>query len=159
MAAPSDALLHLVTAGGVVPLDSSLLREMRNVTEEAQQGTPAAADDTAIFQVQLWGGGSVLGRLRESGLHFAVGGADWFVPGNEIVRLVNPTPKITDSTLARIGTLLRDLGNDDWKTREKASAELKSLGELAKPSLQEALKQTEDAEVKRRIEQLLGEID
>ena len=159
MAAPSDTILHLVTTGGVVPLDSSLMREMRNVTEEVQSSTPAAADDTAVFQVQLWGGGSVLGRLRESGLHFSVGGAQWFVPGNEIVRLVNPNPKITDSTLARIGTLLRDLGNDDWKTREKASAELKSLGELAKPSLQEALKQTEDAEVKRRIEQLLGDID
>lgn len=158
MAAPADPVLHFVTTGGAVPLDASLMKEMRNVTEEISSA-PAPGGESAIFNVQLWGGGSVLGRLRESGVHFSVGGASWFVPANEIVRIVNPTPKITDATLARIGALIRNLGAEDWKTREKASAELKGLGELAKPSLQEALKQSEDAEVKRRLEQLLGDVD
>jgi hypothetical protein len=158
MAAPSDTVLHFVTLGGVVPLDVGALKEMHNATDELPN-TSVTAEDAPVFQVQLWGGGTVLGRLRESGLRFAVNGADWFVPAKEIVRVANPTPKITDATLARIGALIRDLGHEEWKTREKATAELKGMGELARPSLQEAMKQSEDPEVKRRIEQLLGDLD
>ncbi|RBP40603.1 hypothetical protein DES53_108310 [Roseimicrobium gellanilyticum] len=154
----ADAVLHAVTAGGVVPIDPTGIKDMRNVTEDIAQ-TQVGADDSPWFQIELWGGGSVLGQLRESSVRFRVPGGEWTVPTNEILRIANPVPKIAEATLARVGQLIRDLGHDDWKVREKATGELRLLGELAKPSLQEAFKQSEDAEVKRRIETVLGEME
>ncbi len=150
----ADATLHAVTTGGVVPIEPGGIKEMRNVTEEVQQ---PGADESPWFQIDLWGGGSVLGQLRESSVRFRVAGGEWAVPAAEIVRIANPVPKIADSTLTRVGQLIRDLGNDDWKVREKATGELRLLGELARPSMEEALKQSEDPEVKRRLEAVLGD--
>jgi hypothetical protein len=61
--------------------------------------------------------------------------------------------------MARIGTLIRDLGDEDWSKREQASRELRELGPLSRPSLQEALKQATDPEVTRRIEEITQEMD
>ncbi len=150
----AEAKLHAVTAGGVVALDPASIKEMRNVSEDiAVTGT----DEAPWFQMELWGGGNVLGQLREATVRFRMPGGEWTITAQDIARVVNPSPKITEATLARIGQLLRDLGHEDWKTREKAMSELRGLGEMAKPSLQEGFKQTEDAEVKRRIETLLSE--
>lgn len=156
VAAPADPIWHIVTSGGVVPLDPASIKEMRNVSEDVPM---TGTDDSAWFQMDLWGGGTVMGQLREMVLAFQVGGGSWQLPVKEVVRVVNPVPKIADSTLARIGQLIRELGNDDWKVREKASAELTTFGEMARTSLQEAFKQSEDPEVKRRIEGILGDLE
>lgn len=156
MARPQAVPLTFITAGGPVSLDPASIREIRNASEDIPN---SGADDSPWFQALLWGGGSVLGQLRESTVSFSIDSDAWTVPVREIVRIANPTPKIADATLARAGALIRDLGHEDWKRREKATAELKSLGELARGVLQEALKQTEDAEVKKRIEGILGELE
>ncbi|QIF02063.1 hypothetical protein [Roseimicrobium sp. ORNL1] len=152
----ADAVLHAVTTGGVVPIDPAGIKEMRNVTEDIAQ---TGADDSPWFQIELWGGGSVLGQLRESSVRFRAPDGEWTVPTQEILRIANPVPKIAEATISRVGQLIRDLGHQDWKVREKATGELRLLGELAKPSLQEALKQSEDPEVKRRLETVLGEME
>lgn len=156
VAVVADAQLHVVTSGGIVPLDPASIKEMRNVTEDI---TPTGLDDSPWFQLELWGGGSVMGQLRESKVRFHFKHADWSVPTQDLVRLVNPSPKLSDATLGRIGQLIRDLGHAEWKIREKASGELKGLGEMARTSLQEAFKQSEDAEVKHRIEVILGDME
>jgi hypothetical protein len=152
----ADAVLYAVTRGGVVPIDPAGVKDMRNVTEDIAQ---TGADDSPWFQIELWGGGSVLGQLRESSVRFRAPDGEWTVPTQEILRIANPVPKIAEATISRVGQLIRDLGHQDWKVREKATGELRLLGELAKPSLQEALKQSEDPEVKRRIETVLGEME
>lgn len=156
VAAVADPQLHVVTSGGVVPLDPASIKEMRNVTEDIKQ---TGVDDAPWFQMELWGGGSVMGQLRESTVRFQFNHSEWRVPAQDLIRLVNPVPKISDATLARMGQLIRDLGHDDWKIREMASGELKTLGEMARTSLQEAFKQSEDAEVKHRVEVILGELE
>ena len=152
----SDTMLHVVTAGGIVLLNPAGIKELRNVSEDAPQG---GTDDAPWFHMELWGGGSVLGQLRESSIKFRVAGGEWSIPVQEIIRISNPVPKIAEATLTRVSQLVRELGHDDWKVREKATGELRLLGELAKPSLQDALKQSEDPEVKRRIESVLGEMN
>ncbi|CAN5875112.1 hypothetical protein BH11VER1_BH11VER1_30600 [soil metagenome] len=152
----ADAQLHIVTSGGVVPLDPASIKEMRNVTEDI---APNGLDESPWFQLELWGGGSVMGQLRDSMVRFHFKHSDWAVPAQDIVRLVNPSPKLSDATLGRIGQLIRDLGHAEWKIREKATGELQALGEMARASLQEAFKQSEDAEVKHRIEIILGEME
>jgi len=148
--------LQVVTAGGVVPLEPGSIKELRNVTEDVQM---TAADEDPWFQIDLWGGGSVLGQVRDSAFRFQVGAGEWIVPGREITRLVNPVPQIAEATLNRIAQLIRELGAEDWKVRERSTGELKNFGEMARTALQEAFKQSEDAEVKHRIENLLSELD
>lgn len=152
----ADATLHVITSGGAVPLDPAGIKEMRNVTDDIEQLT---TDDAPWFQIELWGGGSVLGQLRESSVTFRIPGGEWAIPSSEVLRIANPVPKIADATLTKVGQLIRELGSDDWRTREKATGELRLLGELARSSMEEALRQAEDPEVKRRLESVLNEAE
>jgi hypothetical protein len=79
----------------------------------------------------------------------------WDIPARQLRRLVNPIPVTDNSLMRRIGQLIQDLGHEQWKTRESATTALRELGPLARGSLQEALKSATDAEVARRLEELL----
>jgi hypothetical protein len=56
---------------------------------------------------------------------------------------------------AKLPPLIRDLDDDDYDTREKASAGLKRFGPAAEPALRKALEGKPSTEVVRRIEALL----
>jgi hypothetical protein len=56
----------------------------------------------------------------------------------------------------RVATLVRDLGADSFTVRERATAELEALGEVAAPALEAALAGKLEPEVKRRAERLLA---
>jgi RNA polymerase sigma factor (sigma-70 family) len=55
----------------------------------------------------------------------------------------------------RLERLIGELGSDQFAAREKATEELAKLGELAEPSLRNALGHERDPEVKRRMRRLL----
>src|SRR5262249_40043820 len=55
----------------------------------------------------------------------------------------------------RIARLIKDLDNDDFRVREKATVELKKLGDLAEPAVRRALAVEQSAEVRLRLESLL----
>jgi hypothetical protein len=57
-----------------------------------------------------------------------------------------------------IATLIRQLGDDDFHVRQKASAKLEAMGKTAIPALREARKSS-DPEVHTRAEALLASID
>jgi HEAT repeat protein len=59
---------------------------------------------------------------------------------------------------ARLRALVRQLGDDSFDRRERASRELAALGGLARPFLRQALSDP-DAEVRRRAEDCLRQID
>jgi hypothetical protein len=56
----------------------------------------------------------------------------------------------------KLAQWIKDLDADDFQVREKASAELAKLRELAESSLQKTLQNTSSVEVKKRAERLLG---
>ncbi|MBV8879263.1 MAG: PDZ domain-containing protein [Planctomycetaceae bacterium] len=58
----------------------------------------------------------------------------------------------------KVADLIRDLGADDYATREKAQAELRKLGPAAAPALQRAL-EDKDAERALRAHQLLADLE
>jgi WD40 repeat protein len=58
----------------------------------------------------------------------------------------------------RVARLIADLDADDFKVREKASAELAHLGPLAEGALTRALDEAPSAEAQRRIRALLGKL-
>jgi len=61
-----------------------------------------------------------------------------------------------DGDAAKLPPLIRDLDDDDYETREKASAALKRIGPAAEPALRKILEGKPSNEVLRRIEALLG---
>lgn len=144
--------VRLATSGGLVELSPASIRDMRDVTEEQEARD---GEDGRVYQADLWGGGTVVGQSADAMVRIEGRGFAWEVPMRHVIRVANPVPRIESGVMAKIGVLIRDLGDEKWKTREEATAQLKELGALARPSLQEAVKQSTDAEVVRRIEELL----
>jgi hypothetical protein len=71
----------------------------------------------------------------------------------EFLRRQAPEP----GRLEKVRTLVRQLGDEEFRVREKASAELVTLGAMALPFLREAAKSS-DREVARRAAQCLKQI-
>src|SRR5215831_14151923 len=65
---------------------------------------------------------------------------------------------ISNTDLERIGQLIRDLGDDSFELRQKASAQLVATGAAAVPLLKQATK-SEDIEVVRRAQECLKHIE
>ncbi|MES2594967.1 MAG: hypothetical protein V4662_06520 [Verrucomicrobiota bacterium] len=142
------ATLTLLTQGGPLSLSPGNIRELRDVTEN--EGSAVR-----IFEADLWGGGLVRGMLENARVHAEGRGLSWDISTRQILRMSNPVPVTDHALMRRIGQLIQDLGHEQWKTREAASTALRELGPLARGSLQEALKSATDAEVVRRLEELM----
>jgi hypothetical protein len=61
-----------------------------------------------------------------------------------------------DDDPKRVARMVRELGSDDFATREAAAEGLRSLGRLVAPALRAALKGKPELEAKRRLEELLA---
>lgn len=148
------AELHFLSPSGLIPVPPNLLRTLRNVDGKDGDG----GEQAPVFTGELWGGGSVTGVLREVVLPVRAGGKLLQVPVGQITEVVVPSPVTPDGLREKIAGLVRDLGHTDWEKREAASRELGELGAMARGQLDEAQKQTTDAEVRRRVEALLEAI-
>ena len=144
--------LTFKTKADPVSLATSSLRELTLEDEEQAATSPR-------FKATLWAGGHLTGVLQNTELNIEGPSFRGKIPVAMIQRMVNPTP-VTDSTvMSKIGQLVRDLGDQQWKVRENATNTLRGLGLVAKGSLQEALKTSTDAEVTRRLEELLQDLE
>ena len=145
------AELHFLSPSGLIPVPPNLLRTLHNTSDDGSEESP-------VFTAELWGGGSVSGALREVLLPVRTGGAILQVPVREVVDVLVPSPVMPEGLRDKIAALVRDLGHPDWEKREAASRELGELGAMARAQLEEAQKQTTDAEVRRRAQALLDAI-
>ena len=145
------AELHFLSPAGVIPVAPNLIRTLHNTSEDGSEESP-------IFTAELWGGGAVSGSLRETLLPVRSGGAVLRVPTREVTDAFVPSPVVPEGLRDKIAALVRDLGDPGWEKREAASRELGELGAIARAQLEETLKQTTDAEVKRRAQALLDAI-
>ncbi|HEY7315463.1 MAG TPA: hypothetical protein VH643_39400 [Gemmataceae bacterium] len=59
----------------------------------------------------------------------------------------------------RLARLLQKLDSDDFREREEATGELKKLGDAAEPALRQALQRKPTLESRRRLQQLLDDLD
>ncbi len=164
---------HVVLAGGYVlvgrldletlglnsgldrfPIPPQQIRLLRNVSDEAESDGLLLGQST-VFVAELWGGGTVTGRLDDVVLPIRVGDTVLRVAARDVTDVVVPTPIVPEAARAKIAAFIRDLGHPEWKKREEATTRLSEYGVLAKRSLQEALRQTNDPEVRRRVQGLL----
>jgi hypothetical protein len=94
---------------------------------------------------------------------YAKGGANnCFASKNFVyVRCVHdPAPPPADeATIRKANELIKQLGDERFEVRAKATAELKEIAAKIQPLLREALKNAKDAEVRVRIESILRKFD
>ncbi len=79
-------------------------------------------------------------------------------PGDAVPLLrakVRPAAPLTGEGQKRLERWLRDLDDDDFEVRERASAELVRLGELMLPAARKVLAANPSAEVRRRLEEIV----
>ncbi|GMV81563.1 MAG: hypothetical protein AMXMBFR7_27470 [Planctomycetota bacterium] len=65
---------------------------------------------------------------------------------------------LDDAGRQKAAGLLKDLGHDDFATREDAEKGLRALGLPALPLLKDALAKTDDTEVRLRLERLVNDL-
>jgi hypothetical protein len=70
-----------------------------------------------------------------------------------------PAPAPAGKTDSRIEHLIKGLGADDYRTREKAGRDLVILGEKALPFMRSALRATDSPEVQRRLAVMIRRMD
>jgi len=145
------AELHFLSAGQVIPVPPSQVRVLHNLAEE--EGEAAGGGPT--FHAEMWGGGTVRGQLREIVLPVRIGDRVCQVPARDIADVYVPSPTVPERLRDKVAALIRDLGHPEWEKRDAASRQLAELGFVAKQQLEEALKQTTDPEVRRRVKDLL----
>jgi hypothetical protein len=73
-----------------------------------------------------------------------------------LAEVIHPEPAVDPR---RVRRLLTELGSDDFHVRSGARSELEEIGEAAEPYLREALKKKPTLEPRRRMEELLGQIE
>jgi len=146
--------LHFLAPGGALPQPPAQIRALHSELE----GALPEPGQTLRFRADIWGGGHVTGELRELIVPFETARGTLRVPVRDIVDVLVPSPIVPEVLRTRLQGLIRDLGHPSWETREAASVALADLGELARQMLQEALRETKDPEVERRIRRLLDKL-
>jgi hypothetical protein len=68
-------------------------------------------------------------------------------------------PAVRSGEKPDVAKLIRQLGSDEFDEREKAQRSLEALGEDDLPALRTAAKKTSDAEVRRRLEDVIAAIE
>src|SRR4029453_16254200 len=94
-------------------------------------------------------------RSKSSWAAVAVVIAGAVVAGAKEKRLPDGQPKslplVSEAVDPEVAKLIKDIGDEDYRTREKAGRALASLGEKALPKMRAALRITESPEVQRRL--------
>ena len=96
---------------------------------------------------------------REAGEAFKAEGSFLAAPAEAVKIFAEKVKPVEALDPKRIQRLLDDLDSDQFAVRQRASAELQKMGELAGPALRKALEGEPSAETRRRIEELLKDID
>ncbi len=124
--------LHLIIGGHEIPVQPDMIRSLENVADES---SGAGLDGGARFKLEMWDGSTLEGRPREAVLPIELAGKQFQVPASDLRSATFPTPQPPEEVRAEVGQLIRRLGSDQWQQREKATAQLITIGTMARPQL------------------------
>jgi len=152
--------LVLIGPTGAVSVSPDTIRALV-VHDGRSKKSNSALDSLAgtPFQIELWGGGNLIGAFRDPYLPVRIRDSVWQIPVSHIEAVHTPAPRVPDSVRDEIAGLIRALGDDSWRKREESAAELADFGLLARPQLVEARASSGDPEVRRRCDSLLKIVD
>ncbi len=148
--------ITFLVSGQPIPVPTAQIRILRNTTDESD-GPPTGAA-AAVFEAELWDGGRLNGELAERTLPVRGTNSVYQVRARDVLEIHRPTPTVSESQRRTIAQRIRDLGSDEFRQREAASAALLELGHLTKAQINDALGQAPDPEVRRRLEKILADL-
>jgi hypothetical protein len=152
---PFARTARVVLAGLLAVLGLAVLAPAAPPGEKTDKDKPAA--DPAAVEAHFADGSALKLKLKEDKIDLVTPYGKLSIPVAD-VRRVDFATRISDEAARKIDTAIASLGSDNFQTRESASAELLKQGARAYPALTEAAKKNNDAEVKRRLEELLEKI-
>ncbi len=122
--------------------------------EGEDEGAEAEPESTAIFILK--DSARIVGRIETDQFRIDTGYGILTVPVRDIFS-IRFGKRADPDLIAKIGGLVKQLGDGDFSVRDKATAELSALGALAESELTAAL-ESDDAEVKARAKKILESI-
>lgn len=153
--ANEDSLVGTLT--GQLKLDTAFDTITLNASEV--RGLSRAPDAGLDVQVTLWDQTRLSGQLQDPLLQCALAsGMTVAVPVGLIEKYEQPQPAPSSSMLDRIKAVVADLNAEDWKARDRAEAQLVSMG----PSVVGVLKQLRESqppEAQQRIDSVLKQLE
>jgi hypothetical protein len=156
---PLAGKLVLETAFDAIEVDAAELSALRPGGDTG--GVAAESDGPAAGEVQLtlWDGATLSGRVRGDVLECALGsGATVRVPVGMVRRYAQPNPRPSERAVGRVREVVEQLDDNDWKVRDRAAAQLASMGPGA-AALLKTLREGQPPEVRQRIDQILATLD
>ena len=149
--------IELEAGFDTIRIDGSEVRALGHSDSEEPAGR-AGRSPTEI-QVTLWDNATLTGRVKSDTVPVALrSGILLRVPVALIDSYTQPEPRPTRQVMDRIKGLISDLGATDWKQRDRAAEQLRSLGPVAAGVLTE-LRQGQRPEIQKQIETILKSFD
>jgi hypothetical protein len=117
--------------------------------------TGAGAPSPAEVQVTLWDDATLSGQLKGDVVVFTLkSGVIMKVPAALIEQYTQPEPQPSQELLDRIKSIVAELADPDWKHRDRAADQLRSLGP-AVGSVLKKLKVSQSPEAQKQIDSIL----
>ncbi len=115
-------------------------------------------DGAIDVQVTLWDSTVVSGQLQDPSLTCTLeSGVSVPVPVALVEEYNQPQPTPAANVIEKIKTTVGQLNNDDWKLRDKAEAELTSMGTVVIGVLKQ-MRPNQPPEAQQRIDQILANV-
>ena len=154
LAGSAAGALELETGFDVIRMNGPEVRAIRHVEPpEGGRGLPSE------LTVTLWDGASLSGRLKGDAVDFALGsGSTVRVPVALIDRYAHPQPSAPQDMVKRVGEIVAQLNDPDWKKRDRAAAQIRSIGQPAVGVLKE-LRDKQPPEAQQQIDLILKSLE
>lgn len=141
----------LETAFDAIEVDAAELAGLRQGGGEGES--------SGEVQLTLWDGTTLSGRVRGDTVDCALAcGVALKVPVGAVRRYTQPRPRPSKQAVERLKAVVADLNADDWKTRDRAAAQLTSMGPPSASLLRE-LRDGQPPEVRQRIDQIIASFE
>jgi hypothetical protein len=144
-------VLHFAQPGQAIPQTPAAIRLLRNLLD----GQAPEPGESLRFEADLWNQGRIVGELAELVLPVRTSYGRLDFPVRDIVEVYSPTQHLSGVEEARIKDLVKKLDDPDWETRESATKALEELGDMARPTLEEALRAPTSPEAERRLRRIV----
>ena len=143
--------LKLDTAFDTITVNAAELKALSRAREP----------DAGGFDVQavLWDGTKFSGQLRDPIVTIALrSGTTLSIPLPLVESYSQPLPRPSASMVDRMKSMVAELSAEDWKTRDRAEAQLVAMGSAVAPILRE-LRPNQAPEAQQRIDSILKQLE
>jgi hypothetical protein len=143
-----DGQMKLTTAFDTITINAP---EVRGITRVGDGGMDV--------QITLWDNTALSGQLHEAHLALVLGsGLRVSLPVSLLQEYANPEPRPAREIVQRVLKIVEQLSAEDWQQRERAEAQLVSMGQGVAGLLRE-VQSNQNAEAAQRIDSVLRELE